>query len=150
MKIAIYLLAGVCAILTLLVLILFKKVEAFYQLVGDVALEQTEFRKGLKKEMSKLHEFVSDNEKGVKNLKKRIEFVDGTVKDLRKKVDENDKAIHNRVEILKGKVEEFSDLADESVRAQIDSEKAWAEGVRAIAGFGASIPTLNTKGLEHE
>lgn len=70
-----------------------------------------------------------------KEMTKLHSFCEGNAKDVRD---------------LKKKQKEFEDLADESVRAQIESEKAWAEGVRAIAGFGAEIPTLNTKGLTRE
>lgn len=80
---------------------------------------------------------------------KEKDFRSGLKKEMTKLhayCEENEKKLAE----LEKKQEEFSQLADESVRAQIDAEKAWAEGVRAIAGFGASIPTLNTKGIENE
>lgn len=125
MKIAVILLAVVCAALTFALWGIVRRVTRFYDIVSNQAHDDVEFRRGLKKEMSKLHGLASDAVVKVEKLEARM-------KELEKQQ------------------AEFSELADESVRAQIDSEKAWAEGVRAIAGFGASIPTLNTKGLEHE
>lgn len=93
-------------------------INAILDQIADTAQNEAEFRRGLKKEMTKLHAFCADNEKAVKELAK--------------------------------KQDEFDKLADESVRAQIESEKAWAEGVRAIAGYGASVPTLNTRGIGNE
>lgn len=100
-------------------------VNAILDQLAATALNEKDFRGGMKREMTKLHSFNKDNHSEISELKKKI------------------------AELEKNQ-EEFSQLADESVRAQIESEKAWAEGVRAIAGFGANIPTLNTKGIEHE
>ena len=59
-------------------------------------------------------------------------------------------AVNEDIRKLTDKIEEFNDLTADSLQAQIDSEKAWAEGVRAIAGYGMSIPTINTRGLGNE
>lgn len=102
-----------------------KRIDKILARLAKTASNEAGFRGDLKKEMSKLHAYCDENRKGINALK-------------------------NENATLKKKQKEFEDLADESVRAQIESEKAWAEGVRAIAGFGAEIPTLNTKGLNNE
>ena len=102
-----------------------KRIESILTRMAKTANNEASFRGELKKEMSKLHSYCDETRKMSNALKSEIVTV-------------------------KKKQKEFEDLADESVRAQIESEKAWAEGVRAIAGFGAEIPTLNTKGLNNE
>lgn len=83
---------------------------------------------------------TADNEQGFRReLKKEMTKLHSLADEAAKRCND-----------LSKKQKEFEDLADESVRAQIDAEKAWAEGVRAIASYGVDIPTLNTKGLNHE
>ena len=113
-----------------------RKIESIYSRLAKTANNEAGFRADLKKEMTKLHVYCEENHARIKELDKRVEDYNG--------------ATLKAVASLGKKQKEFEDLADESVRAQIESEKAWAEGVRAIAGFGADIPTLNTKGLNNE
>ena len=131
-KLPIILLALVCAIIVFYMMILRAKLEDLFDRISQAALNTNEFMAEGKRELSKTHCYVTD--------------VDETVKKLRRRV----KRLEEKVEALEKQQAEYESLADESVRAQIDAEKAWAEGVRAIAGYGASIPTLNTKELGNE
>lgn len=133
--------------------------NAILDQIAATAANEGGFRKELKKEMSKLHAFCEDNAGETKKLKRRVndmgegtKRMDERIKALLDGAMRNDKRLlqlKEELEDLRKKQEEFSQLADESVRAQIDSEKAFAEGVRAITAYGAEIPMLNTKGLNN-
>lgn len=157
MKIALILLA-VAALGELIALFtLYRMIDEIFDTMAEMGLNEAEYRQGAAKELSKVHQFASDNADAIKKLRRRVtEIGDGT-KNMAKdaaafelKVDKRFNYVKEQMQEIKKAQEEYSNLADESVRAQIESEKAWAEGVRAIANFGASIPSLNTKGIENE
>lgn len=131
-KISIILLAIVCAGLVVYLMLLRRKIDELFDILTHTASSFNEFEKGDKKELSKIHSYVTDVDESLKKTRRRLKKAEEAIAELQKQQ------------------KEFEIIADESVRAQIDSEKAWAEGVRAIAGYGASIPTLNTKELDNE
>jgi hypothetical protein len=157
MKIALILLAIACLGELLGLFLLNRAIDAIFNMIAETAKNEAEYRDGAAKELSKVHQFASDNADAVKKLRRRVtEIGDGT-KNMAKdaaafelKVDKRFNYVKEQMQEIKKAQEAYDNLADESVRAQIESEKAWAEGVRAIANFGASIPSLNTKGLENE
>ena len=59
-------------------------------------------------------------------------------------------AVNGELRTITDKMKEFDGLSADSLRAQIDSEKAWAEGVRAIADYGMNVPKIDTRGLSNE
>jgi len=134
-------------------------VDAILDQIAATAENEANFRAGLKKEMSKLHSYCEENAGETKKLKRRVndmgegtKRMDESINALLEGAKRNDKRtlqLKEDFEDLKKKQEEFDQLADESIRAQIDSEKAFAEGVRAITAYGAEVPMLNTKGLSH-
>lgn len=157
MKIAIILLAVAAVAELVWIYILNGAVGGIYDRLIEVGNEDKEFWKEAKREMSKIHSFASDNADDIKKLRRRLKETGEGTKEIAKNIERLELRTDKKFDVLKGKMEdlekkqqEFDELADESVRARIDSEKAWAEGVRAIANFGAEVPHLNTKGLENE
>lgn len=59
-------------------------------------------------------------------------------------------AVNGELRTITDKVREFDGLSADSLRAQIKAEEAWADGVRAIAGYGMNVPKIDTKGLSNE
>lgn len=143
MKIAIIAFAVAICVLGTWIYILSRRIDELMDRLTTVVQNEVEFRKEEKKEVSKIYDFAQENAEAIRKLRKRVKAIGEGTKEMEEK-------IGKELEALKEKQKDFEDIADESVRAQIDAEKAWAEGVRSIANFGASIPTLNTKVLENE
>lgn len=59
-------------------------------------------------------------------------------------------AVNEELRTITDKMKEFDGLSADSLRAQIKAEEAWADGVRAIAGYGMNVPRIDTKGLSNE
>lgn len=150
MKIAIILLAVCCAALAVCVRILFGRIEELLDRLTDVVQNEVEFRKGEQKEMSKIHDFATDNAEALRRVRRKVKELGEGTKAMEKEYAGHIEDIYKQLNEIKKNQEEFEELDKESIRAQIESEKAWAEGVRSIANYGATIPTLNTKGLENE
>lgn len=89
---------------------------------------------------------VTEREDWENDVFEKIDRKIGDNNDYSKRLD----AVNEELRKLTDKVEEFDGLSADSIRAQIDSEKAWAEGVRAIAGYGMNVPKIDTKGLSNE
>lgn len=53
--------------------------------------------------------------------------------------------ITEEVNELKDRMTDFEKAGLENLKAQTEAERAFAEGVQNIVGFGAAVPTLNTK-----
>ena len=128
MNIAIICLAVVCVACLIWCYHLNGQVDELIDMLTDMALHVTEREDWENDVFEKIDRKIGDNN----DYSKRLDAVN---EELRK---------------LTGKVEEFDGLSADSIRAQIDSEKAWAEGVRAIAGYGMNVPKIDTKGLSNE
>lgn len=157
MKIAVILLALAAIAELVWIYILNGAVSGIYDRLIEVGKEDKEFWREAQKEISKVHSYSEENAADIRKLRRRLREVGEGTKNLENDLqtflvrqDKKLSLFREEIEELKKKQTEFDELSEESVRAQIESERAWAEGVRAIAGFGGSIPTLNTKELENE
>lgn len=149
MEYTIIALVAACIVLATWLFITARRVNKLTEIVGNTALDESEFRKELKREMSKLHDYCDGNAKAILLINRSLDAVKGDVVSINEAANESFCELDKKIDALSEKLEEFNELASESVRAQIESEKAWAEGVRAITSFGADIPALNLKGIEH-
>jgi len=111
------------------------QVDELIDMMTDMAMHVTE-REDFENKTFERHdrriEAVEKENEAIKNLSERLE------------------AVNEELRTITDKVKEFDGLSADSLRAQIDSEKAWAEGVRAIAGYGMNVPKIDTRGLSNE
>lgn len=95
-------------------------------------------------------------EKHAKRLdeaQKTASYVDLDIKNILEKETAQEQslgAVNEEIRKLAARVKDFEDLSADSIQAQIDADRAWAAGVRAIAGYGKDFPTIDTRGLGNE
>lgn len=135
MNIAIICLAVVCAACLFWCYRLYGEIDDLLDMLTDTAMHISEREdwenKTFEKHDRRIDTVEKENE-AIKNLSERLEAVNGELR------------------TITDKVKEFDGLSADSLRAQIDSEKAWADGVRAIAGYGMNVPKIDTRGLSDE
>lgn len=111
------------------------QVDELIGMITDMAMHVTEREDWENKTFEKHDrrvEAVEKENEAIKNLSERLEAVNGELRSIT------------------DNITELNGLSADSLRAQIDSEKAWAEGVRAIAGYGMNVPKIDTRGISHE
>lgn len=94
----------------------------------------------LNKKVNVLLDRVTAASYAVAELKKGVA---AALAEHEKKNSEDMKELHDRMK-------EFEEAGLENLRAQAAAEKAFADGVQEIMGFGANIPKLKTGGLKNE
>ena len=108
-----------------LILVLNKKVEEYNHRMIHVAMEVAQYKDWADKTLERLDKRIEDNATGLK-------------------------ALNEAHCTMQKKFEEIDDLTAESLKAQIDADKAWADGVRALSSYGANIPSIKPGGLNNE
>lgn len=111
------------------------QVDELIDMMTDMAMHVTEREDWENKTFEKHDrrvEAVEKENEAIKNLSERLEAVNGELR------------------TITDKMKEFDGLSADSLRAQIKAEEAWADGVRAIAGYGMNVPKIDTRGLSNE
>lgn len=106
-------------------IILNHKLEECYDMIIHVATEFAAYKDWCDKTFERLDRRIEENTKGLK-------------------------ALNEDICTMQKKFEDIDDLTAESLKAQIDADKAWAEGVRALSSYGANIPSIKPGGLNNE
>lgn len=139
MEIAIVLLGMVCVVLCIVCWQTEKKFANIVDMVTDLALHTTE-REDWENATFEKHD-------------RRIEGVQDAV-DIEKAEVGEAKAqaaqLCVRTDELAKRMDDFDELASEAVKAQMDADRAWADGVRSITSYGDAVPRLNMESLKHE
>lgn len=104
------------------------QVDELIDMMTDMALHVTEREDWENKTFEKHDRRIEKTE----NLSERLE------------------AVNEELRTITDKMKEFDGLSADSLRAQIKAEEAWADGVRAIAGYGMNVPKIDTRGLSNE
>lgn len=108
-----------------LILTLNRKVEEYNHRMIHVAMEVAQYKDRADKTLERLDKRIENNATGLK-------------------------ALNEAHCTMQKKFEEIDDLTAESLKAQIDADKAWADGVRALSSYGANIPSIKPGGLNNE
>ena len=146
MEIAIILLAFVMFGALIAAWLTVRKFDGVIDSVADLALHVTDREDWENATFEKHADRLDDIDETLCNLDGDQETVEIAVGELREELAELVKKLNE----LARRMDDFEDLADEGVQARIDADKAWAEGVRSLASFGQSIPTINTRSLNNE
>ena len=117
---------GVCMVAIIgTVLGVRHSMEMYSEMLAELALHFTEYKDWADKTLERLDKRIEDNATGLK-------------------------ALNEAHCTMQKKFEEIDDLTAESLKAQIDADKAWADGVRALSSYGANIPSIKPGGLNNE
>lgn len=139
MEIAIVLLGMVCVVLCIVCWRTEKKFANIVDMVTDLALHTTE-REDWENATFEKHD-------------RRIDGVQDAVKIAKAEVGEAKAQAAQlcvRTDELAKRMDDFDELASEAVKAQMDADRAWADGVRSITSYGDAVPRLNMESLKHE
>lgn len=139
MKIAIVLLGVVCVVLCIVCWQAKKKCAEILDMLTDLALHTTE-REDWENETFERHDHRIED---AQNL------ADEATRNC-KAASEKAEALCARVDELAKRMDEFNELTAEAVKAQMDADLAWAEGVRSITSYGSAVPRLDVESLIHE
>lgn len=135
MNIAIICLAVVCVACLFWCYHLNGEIDDLLDMLTDTAMhisEREDFENKTFERHDRRIEAVEEENEAIKNLSERLE------------------AVNEELRTITDKMKEFDGLSADSLRAQIKAEEAWADGVRAIAGYGMNVPRIDTKGLSNE
>lgn len=139
MEIAIVLLGMVCVVLCIVCWQTEKKFANIVDMVTDLALHTTE-REDWENQTFERHDHrIEDAQNLADEAKRNYEAAKKQAETLCVRTDE-----------LAKRMDDFDELASEAVKAQIDADRAWADGVRSITSYGDAVPRLNMESLKHE
>lgn len=145
MEIAIILLAFVLFGALIAAFMTVKKFDGVIDSVADLALHVTDREDWENGTFEKQAERLDDIDDTLCNLDGDQEQTEIAVGELREELAK----LEAKLEKLAQRMDEFDDLAEESVQARINADKAWAAGVQSLASYGMNIPRLNTEDLNN-